>query len=428
MQKLFHINDNRLQLQSDRVVDLGQGYAWLKGDQVLFDERDDMSPVRACRLTPQEINNRYWQLCDQSAIPANDAGMRHTADLIWKHLTTLHQAHDLDEVTLVVPSHYHETNLQLLLGIAQSCGVGVKAMVNKAVLALCGKTDGPGMYRHIDVQLHQTVISHLQAVDGNLLLTSVDVISDVGMHLIQEALLQGLQTRFIQSDRFDPLHNAQTEQQLFDQLADIAIQVGGAGKANVALDHQGQLHATSIEAQEWDALLAPFMQRVLTVASQADAVSVFVDLNGMFEHAVPTMLLESGVRVVKKLPAIPRALQSLTRDDEPSYLAELPCRVADAGTSSSAADTRAPSRDVTHEATDVTHILSAGCAIPMHRAHVAAKSNALIVRQGEPNVAQLLAQGSLSILNDEARKELRPNDRLGSNLADGVLTAIRVLE
>ena len=428
MQKLFHINDNRLQLQSDHVAELGQGYAWLKGDQVLFDELDAMSPVRACRLAPQEINSRYWQLCDQSAIPANEAGMRHTADLIWKHLSALHQTHDLDEVTLVVPSHYHETNLQLLLGIAQSCGIAVNGMVNKAVLAVSGKTEGPGVYRHIDVQLHQTVISHLQIEGENLVLVSVDVISDVGMHLIQEALLKGLQTRFIQSDRFDPLHNAQTEQQLFDQLPEIAKQISGAGKATVALDHQGQLHATSIEAAEWNALLAPFIQRVLSVANPSDSVSVFVDLNGLFDRAVPTELLESGLRVVKKLPAIPRALLALTSDDEPSYLAELPCRVAAASTEKSSAAVDAVPSDAPDDETNVTHILSAGCAIPLHRAHVAAKSNTLIVRAGEPNVQQLISKGSLTILNDESRKALLPNDRLGSNLADGVLTAIRVME
>ena len=428
MQKLFHINDNRLQLQSDHVAELGQGYAWLKGEQVLFDELDAMSPVRACRLAPQEINSRYWQLCDQTAIPANDAGMRHTADLIWKHLSALRQAHDLDEVAFVVPSHYHEANLQLLLGISQSCGIGVSAMVNKAVLALSGKTEVAGVYRHIDVQLHQTVLSHLQTRGGNLVLTSVDVISDVGMHLIQEALLKGLQTRFIQSDRFDPLHNAQTEQQLFDQLPEIAQQISGAGKANIALDHQGQLHATSIEAQTWNDLLAPFMQRLLNVANPSDAVAVYVDLNGLFDRAVPSVLIESGLRVVKKLPAIPRALLALSSDDEPNYLAELPCHITEVGTSSTSASEAVSPDDERAAEADVTHILSVGRAIPLDRAHVATKSNTLIVRVGEPNVRQLLAKGALSILNDEARKELQPNDRLGSNLADGVLTAIRVME
>ena len=42
------------------------------------------------------------------------------------------------------------------------------------------------------------------------------------------------------------------------------------------------------------------------------------------------------------------------------------------------------------------------------------------------NFDVLLSSGKLFILNDEGRTQLRVNDRIGSHLVDGVVTAIHV--
>ena len=49
------------------------------------------------------------------------------------------------------------------------------------------------------------------------------------------------------------------------------------------------------------------------------------------------------------------------------------------------------------------------------------------MQSGSSNVKSMLARGQLTVLNDEGRLELQPNDRLGSQLADGVITVIQVL-
>jgi len=148
---------------------------------------------------------------------------------------------------LVVPSHYRESNLQLLLGIAKACQLEVKGLVNKAVVALQSQAPADGDYWHFDVQLHQTVCSRVHVSGGLLKLGDIEILSDVGIHLMQEALLKGLQNNFIQNSRFDPLHDAATEQQLFDQLAPIAMQLSEAGKASVGLEHQGRLHNATLD-------------------------------------------------------------------------------------------------------------------------------------------------------------------------------------
>jgi len=159
--------------------------------------------------------------------------MRHAADLVWKHLSDLREQRGLQSLVLVVPSHYRESNLQLLLGIANSSGLNVKGLTNKAVLALHDRVAQPGNYLHVDVQLHQTVVSVVKCDKGNVSLGAIEVLQDVGIHAMQEAILKGLQKNFIQGDRFDPLHDAGTEQQLFNQIPDIARQINETGKATV---------------------------------------------------------------------------------------------------------------------------------------------------------------------------------------------------
>ena len=107
-----------------------QGYAWLKDDEVLFDVNHSERPVDHCRLAPQQVNNRYWQQCAQTAIASNGAGMRHAADLIWKHLSEVKAKHELTALALVVPAHYRDTHLQLLLGVAKATGLTISALIS----------------------------------------------------------------------------------------------------------------------------------------------------------------------------------------------------------------------------------------------------------------------------------------------------------
>ena len=431
MVEVLHINDNNLLLQSDQRIAASQGYAWFKGGEVVFDLGEE-KPVKACRLSPQEMNNRYWQQCEQSAIPANAAGMRHAADLVWKHLSALKQHFNLEQVVLVVPSHYREANLQLLLGVAKACGLEVVGLVNKAVVALANTGAVDGEYCHIDVQLHQTVCSNITIANGIAKLGDVDVLSDVGIHLMQEALLKGLQSNFIQNDRFDPLHDAATEQQLFDQLASIANNIAKSGKASIALEHQSRLHNSVIDDKEWRALLSPFSNRL---ASKANAVDqCFIDLNAAFESVNLSALIEHGFGDLNSISNI--STNSLIQADLGKgivYKTDLPLAAklspkVSAPASAQATSPKAEPKLKTIEIVEATHVLQAGKALPIERAEVQFSNGMLNLVDGDNiNIQELLNNGRLTVLNDPGRTKLEPNDRLGSDLADGVVSAIQVL-
>ena len=457
----LHINDNNLVLDSAGQRTVSQGYAWLNGDQVLFDLDGTDSPVRHCRLSPQQINNRYWQQCEQSAIPANGAGMRHAADLVWQHLNQLRQQKNLTGLVLVVPSHYRESNLQLLLGIAKASQLQIKGLVNKAVVALQNRVQANGEYWHFDVQLHQTVCSRIEVANGLVSLGEVEILSDVGIHLMQEALLRGLQNNFIQNDRFDPLHDAATEQQLFDQLPSIAMQLADSGKANVGLQHQNRIHNTTLDSKEWQALLTPFSDRLLNV--DGSAKSSYVDFNAAFGTAGLDLLTQAGFMQIQETGSTSLSeVEQAENSGSIVYRTDLPLPVELSESSAngknkadvsenmavntrldknlvsevskqkdrpahSAISSTTPGKD-DNALQQATHLLCGGKAMPIISAHLTTDNGVLGLQQSSSgNIQELLSSGRLFVLNDEGRTQLNVNDRIGSNLADGVLTVIQVL-
>lgn len=431
MVDVLHINDNRLLLERSGETSISQGYAWLDLKQVHFDldSSAEGSAIKRCRLTPNEVNNRYWMQCDQNAISPNAANMRHAADLIWQHLSQLKQKFNLNELILVVPSHFRAENLQLLLGVAKACGLQIKGLLNKAVLCLSSQKLSDGDYTHHDVQLHQTVTSTLNVSNGLIKLGDVQITQDVGIHLMQETLLKGLQNSFIRSDRFDPLHDAGTEQQLFDQLSQVAEQLEADGKANIGISHNGKRHNTSIDAKEWHGLLAGFSSHL----RQASATRSFLDLNFAFGSASIGDLNDANILVVNQTPRIDAALLDINAEpdgDTVVYRTELSVALAavkSKTTSGAVAEPRASSVQA-KDRVMATHLLSAGSAIAISRAKVSMDNSALSVSlDSHSNLASLLNGGQLFIMNDEGRTQLKPNDRLGSHLADGVITVIQVL-
>ena len=460
---LFHINDNCLQIQQASSLEQSRGYAWLKGEQVFFDLDTENIAVNHCRLSPQEINSQYWQQCEQSAIPTNAANMRHAADLVWQHLKQLQKQHGLLDVAFVVPSHYQESNLQLLLGIARACELNVEALLNKAVFAiqqtqLQKNQSQQNDCLHIDVQLHQTVCTQVSVDNGTIKLGAVEVIQNVGIQAMYDALLKAIQANFISNDRFDPLHHAQTEQQVFDQLEKLAVEINNTGKANVTVDHQQRLYTTSIDSKQWQACLAPFTKTLISVGAKYS--QVFIDLNNAFDgQALSECDAANFVNLTTPSIDVDSFINDLAASDNTEagdslvYKTQLPelsasslsnagvsevkpagnqqqQKVADVA-SNSIRQSSSQSSSTSKPSKGVTHILCSGQAVALQHALIELSNNQLAIKHSEQgNLQTLLNDGTLFVLNGAAQadmSDLQVNDRLGSNLADGVITAVQVL-
>jgi len=442
---ILHINDNNLLIQHGGKISRTQGYAWLRGADVCFDLDGQHKAVNNCRLEPQQINSLYWQQCEKTAIAGNDCGMRHAADLIWQHLSALKEAHSLDDVVFIVPSHYQKTNLQLLLGIAKACGLNSRGLVNKAVYALHQSTDKDANYLHIDMQLHQTVCSEVLVKGGQASLGKIEVLHELGLQTIQDDLLRTIQNRYIQSDRFDPLHHADTEQQLFDLLPSLATELARSGKANISVERGGQQHVTSIDSKQWGETLDRYSRQLRELIVESPVDVRCYDFNG-FDAVMEVAAGDIDLPSPGESSAITLSALVNNQGGELRYVTELDClnvgvvarHVVAEDTQVSAAESKlAPqiqpqagkARISNGHDTTATHLLLSGIAVPIEQAQIEL-SNAQLSIQTAPqtNLQQLLSARKLIIVNDAERKELRTGDRLGSDFADGVITAIRVIE
>ncbi len=449
MTHILHINDNNLLIQQSLdaggdIVQRSRGYAWLNGDEVRFDLNSDTAPVRHLHLKPQEINSRYWQQCAENSIPPNGAGMRHAADLVWRHLAELKSAVEFQDLALIVPAHYQDTHLRLLLGVAKANGIDVSAMFAKPVYAVRQYAETMGEFVHVDVQLHQTVVSKVAVSERSLELTHVDTNADVSLSSLQDGLLQALQQRFIQHDRFDPLHDAETEQQLFDQLPTIVAAALTQEKAPVGVQHKGRLYNTTFERSDVESSFSDLLDLI-----GAKRVHVIVDMNNGFDLS---QLNGSNITNLS-WASMPQALHSaeLSSKNESGdvvYRTSLPFlkpksvskpkseSLTDATHASELKATESDLPKVSQlEAADeistVTHLMQLGVAVPLNNASIVTDEALLklsIATQASDDVSDMLKRGKLEIVNEPSRTYLKPNDRLMSPIADGVITAISVSE
>ncbi len=89
---------------------------------------------------------------------------------------------------------------------------------------------------HLEIQLHQAVISELARRDGQVELQRTVPLPGTGLLQLQERLVEIIATAFIRQTRFDPRRKASTEQQLYDALPDALRALGSDSETNLEVN------------------------------------------------------------------------------------------------------------------------------------------------------------------------------------------------
>jgi len=229
---LLDINDSNLQLWHDGAHLQSPGYALLVDRQYRFG-----NPARAAaRLQPRDINTRFWWQLSTEALQPALGPARHTGDLVHAQLQELHRAGGQpQEVLLAVPGTMERGQLALLLGIIQQCPFAAVGLVNRSVVLGSVYGDSERLF-HLEIQLHQAVITELARRDGQVELQRTVPLPGVGLLQLQERLVEIIATAFIRQTRFDPRRKAITEQQLYDSLPDALRALGRDSETNIEVN------------------------------------------------------------------------------------------------------------------------------------------------------------------------------------------------
>ena len=168
-------------------------------------------------LYPQRSFSQFWRQLTLAPLPVESRHARHYADLAFAQLREVHRELGApEEIIFLLPGSYSREQLSILLGLVNALPATTTAMVDNAVAAV--STLGySGNVVHVDIQLHQAVITHLQAGEEVSRLT-VETVPDAGLRAFHGAWSQAIADQFIEQYRYDPLHLAEDEQQLNDRL------------------------------------------------------------------------------------------------------------------------------------------------------------------------------------------------------------------
>lgn len=188
------------------------------------------------RLKPVQAFDRFWSDLTTDPLPRPVPAARSRADLAYAHLAQLWSgvAAADDEALFVVPGTLRGAELGLLAGIASAAGIPVAGWLDLAVAA-CAPLEAHATVLHLDLHLHQAVLTQLGG-EQELRRVRLEVAPRAGLRALQSAWAQLVSEAMVRRTRFDPLHQAATEQQLHDRLPGWLATLAGDESVDVEIE------------------------------------------------------------------------------------------------------------------------------------------------------------------------------------------------
>ena len=266
---------------------------------------------------------------------------------------------------LAAPGSMRHEQLSLLLGIVQQCPFDAVGLVNRSV-ALGSLCAPHASLRHLEIQMHQAVLSELQVEDGELRLQRTAPLPGCGLLQLQERLVEVIAGAFVRQTRFDPRRKADSEQALYDALPGVLRELRAAGEANVEVNgyraRVALAQTLDAGARLFDALQGAGVDSAPDNLLLADPLTGL--LPGMAER-FPTARVLEGNAMRTVLDAHGERL--LQRSEALDFISVLP--LASGGASAAAVQT--PAAPAAPRGPQPTHLLRDALALPLQAAGTA---------------------------------------------------------
>lgn len=226
------------------IVDAGRGAAAQAG-------RLALATVRGA---PTAASSRHWFDLAQGSPPSRDSARIARAELAVRlaalpaaPVTGAADATDGGAAArdgavpgaaavLAVPALFDGAALARVLAVCRAARLPVAAFVDAAALTAAALRLEPGAAIVLEVGLHHAGATRVDVAAGEARRRSARLRNRGGLVQLQESWLQLVSEAMVLRTRFDPLHEAATEQRLYDQLPEVAARAAATGSAGVALE------------------------------------------------------------------------------------------------------------------------------------------------------------------------------------------------
>lgn len=213
--KVVELNDSAVRVIGEGgLLVASPGFALVGNKSLKMGEAAEQQ----ARLHPTQSYNKFWQQLSLDPLGNSLGGVRHFADLAYAHLLHVAELAGLDEqVVLAVPGNFTAHQLAILLGLVKQCPFQSVGVVDSALASVISQARSESLI-FADLQLHQVVLSRFNLRDGVLQRETVVQVPGVGSQSFMDLMMQLTTSLFIQQCRFNPQHNAESEQLLYNEL------------------------------------------------------------------------------------------------------------------------------------------------------------------------------------------------------------------
>jgi len=173
---------------------------------------------KKAHLSPRFTFDAFWDHLSTEPLPQRLPRVRSHAEMAYLHLERIwnRAKPGVDEVVMAVPAHFDQHCLGIILSIARELSMPLRGFVALAVAAV-DRIPPRGDVLHMDIHQHRLEITHL-AIDDRIRLEDSRWLEEKGLLHLHRRWAEIVAAEFVQTTRFDPLHRAATEQELFDRL------------------------------------------------------------------------------------------------------------------------------------------------------------------------------------------------------------------
>ncbi len=223
------------------------------------------------RLRPTSSFNKFWHQLSLEPLGYSVGNVRHFADLAYAHLLHVAEEAQLDgDVIFAVPGNFTGQQLAILLGLARQCPFNPVGVVDSALASTLHLVEKPNLV-FADIQLHQTLLTRFSITDGHLQRESVIQIPEAGLQDFNNLVMQFATGLFIQQCRFNPQHNAESEQQLYNSLPGWLGQFGeNRSSLLMEIKTASAVHQAKVP---WETLVQKLGDFYARIRQQIDSVS-----------------------------------------------------------------------------------------------------------------------------------------------------------
>ncbi len=170
------------------------------------------------RLVPLQFINTFWDQLNTASLEKKNRHAQNRAEIACAHLSYIWnniQMHG-DELIFAVPDHYGREQMGLILGMAQELSIPVKGFVSLPIAA--SRDPHPdALLMYLDIHLHRFELVLLSQGEQLTRENSLSL-QDIGLEQLYRSWVDSIAEEFVRTTRFDPLHQAASEQEMYDRL------------------------------------------------------------------------------------------------------------------------------------------------------------------------------------------------------------------